>query len=142
LFFEEIRIICGAFMIVKNILLVDDSQPFNFLSRVTLESYINGCLVHEALNGKTALDYLAHAGKCPEVILLDINMPVMDGFEFLNEFEKKSKCKAVSKIFMLTSSMREEDKLASLRNKLVVGYFEKPLSESHIKEILASFSST
>src|ERR1700685_4270812 len=103
-------------MEIKKILLVDDSQPFNFLSRITLQQAIPSCQIDEALNGKTALDYITRSDECPDVILLDINMPVMDGFEFLKEFERKRKCSAHSKIFILTSSQREEDKRIALAN--------------------------
>jgi CheY-like chemotaxis protein len=70
-------------MEIKKILLVDDSPPFNFLSRTVLKESKVDCTVVEALNGKAALDYLELNPQWPEVILLDINMPVMDGFQFL-----------------------------------------------------------
>jgi CheY-like chemotaxis protein len=125
-------------MAVKKILLVDDSQPFNFLSRITLQQAIPQCTIDEALNGKSALDYIGRSSDCPDVILLDLNMPVMDGFEFLKEFEKKGKCTGMTKIFILTSSQREEDRETALSNKFVRGYLSKPLSPPQIEQILAT----
>lgn len=125
-------------MEVKKVLLVDDSQPFNFLSGLTLKAALPGCTVVDALNGKAALDILAKSEECPDVILLDINMPVMDGFEFLEEFERKSKCFNHSKVFMLTSSVLEEDRQAAMSFKFIKGYFSKPLTEEQIREIQAS----
>ncbi|MDB5282597.1 MAG: response regulator, partial [Bacteroidota bacterium] len=90
-------------MELKKILLVDDSQPFNFLTRLVLTQNGVNCKIDEALNGKTALDYINKSAECPDIILLDINMPVMDGFEFLAEFKKLSKC-ANTRIYILTSS--------------------------------------
>jgi CheY-like chemotaxis protein len=116
---------------IKKVLLVDDSAPGNFLSRILLKEYGLEALVDEVLDGASALEYILACEECPDVILLDINMPVMDGFQFLEEFEKRSKCVAHTKIFMLTSSQREEDKIVSLENKLVEGYFDKPLSKQH-----------
>lgn len=121
----------------KRILLVDDDEGFNFLNRMILNDVIDNCSVSEALNGSAALEMLSNQKECPEVILLDINMPGMDGFEFLQEFEKHPECYGYTKIFILTSSLREEDKISALDHKSVVGYFDKPLSDSNIAEIIA-----
>lgn len=120
----------------KRILLVDDDEGFNFLNRMILNEVIDNCLVSEALNGDAALKMILNQ-ECPEVILLDINMPGMDGFEFLTEFEKHPECYGYTKIFILTSSLLEEDKINALYHKSVVGYFDKPLSDNHIAEIIA-----
>ena len=117
-------------------LLVDDDEGFNFLNRIVFTDNKVICQVDEVTDGSAALDYLQQTNECPDVILLDINMPVMDGFEFLEHFEKYSKCSSLSKIFILTSSQREEDKEKSLGNKYVKGYFDKPLSGAHIQQIL------
>ena len=123
---------------LKKILLVDDSQPFNFLTRMVLKQNGIDCQVDEALTGKSALDYVIKGDDCPDVILLDINMPVMDGFEFLDEFGKKLKCRDKTKVFMLTSSTREEDKEMAFKSPAVKGYFDKPLNKEHVKIILAA----
>jgi CheY-like chemotaxis protein len=125
-------------MELKKILLVDDDEAFNFLNRIVFTDNNVNCLMDEVMDGKAALDYLQQSNACPDVILLDINMPVMDGFEFLEQFENYSKCSAVSKVFILTSSHREEDRQKSLANKYVKGYFDKPLNSSHVKQILAA----
>lgn len=126
---------------LKKILLVDDDEAFNFLNRIAIKDYDVNCQVDETMDGKAALDYLEKTKQCPDVILLDVNMPVMDGFEFLEHFEKQNKCNNFSKIFILTSSLRDEDRMKSLNNKAVKGYFDKPLTTAHIKKILADFES-
>lgn len=126
-------------MELKKILLIDDSEPFNFLSRAVLSDNKINCVVDAALNGEEALEYLKNTDSCPDVILLDLNMPVMDGFDFLDEYAKMEKCRDNSKLFVLTSSNRAEDKERAVRNKYVLGYFDKPLSYFHIKEILTFF---
>lgn len=127
-------------MELKKILLIDDSEPFNFLNQSILKDNGVTCAIDVALNGQEALDYLNDTDTCPDVILLDLNMPVMDGFGFLQEYAKLTKCTSQSKLFILTSSNREEDKVRATGNKYVLGYFDKPLSYFHIQEILSFFN--
>lgn len=128
-------------MNLNKILLVDDDKVLNFLNRKILKDNKVHCEVAEALNGQQALDYLDKSDECPDVILLDINMPQLDGFQFLTEFAKLSNPCTRTKIFMLTSSLRDEDKNAALANRLVTGYFDKPLSTMHIERMLDEFKS-
>jgi CheY-like chemotaxis protein len=125
-------------MELKNVLLVDGNEGFNFLNRIFFSDNKVNCNVHEATHGSTAMDYLEKSPVCPEVILPDINMPVKDGFEFLAHFEKYGKCLKNTHVFMLTSSGRDAGKLKSLTNKHVKGFFNKPLDDPHIRQILAA----
>jgi CheY-like chemotaxis protein len=109
-----------------------------------LESY-NVCqniLTHTS--AKSAIEFLKNIEKiagdeiekfAPEVILLDIDMPVLDGFHFLDEFENLSdKIKNYSKIVMLTSSINPKDIAKSRKNKYVVRYINKPLNQETIEK--------
>jgi CheY-like chemotaxis protein len=125
-------------MPLNKILLVDDDKALNFLNRIELLANQVDCTIDEVLNGQQALDYIASVHECPDVILLDINMPGIDGFGFLKEFNAKDKCCDQSKIFMLTSSQREEDINAALSYSFVKGYFDKPLTKAHIQEMLSA----
>jgi len=123
-------------MELQKMLLVDDDSAFNFLNRIILNANGINCVIEECLDGKAALDATNAEDKCPDVILLDINMPVMDGFEFLDEFEQQNKCSKHTKVFILTSSNQEEDRKKAFSYSCVKGYFDKPFNESHIGEIL------
>ena len=125
-------------MELKNVLLIDDDESYNFLSRIVFNDNKVSCDVHEALNGEAALHFLKNSMECPDVILLDINMPIMDGFEFLEQFEKYMRCAGTSNIFVLTSSGRDEDRVKSLENKYVKGFFSKPLNSSDVQQILTT----
>jgi CheY-like chemotaxis protein len=125
---------------MKNILLVDDDKVFNFLHRSTIIESKIACNVAEATDGQAALNYIENSSECPDVILLDINMPGLDGFQFLKKFEERGKCCAYTSIFMLTSSVRPEDKAKALANKFVKGYFDKPLAIEHLHEIAAKLN--
>lgn len=121
-------------MKVSSVLLVDDERAVNFLNKIVLDENCPECGVAVADNGKKALDYLAE-NECPDLIFLDLNMPVMDGFEFLDEFEKQQRCVGHSKIFVLTSSLRDEDRELALSKSTVSGYLPKPLTEEHLKTV-------
>ena len=123
----------------ERLLLVDDDTAFNFLNRIVLNSSGIDCEINACLDGMAALEYVTNCELCPDIILLDINMPIMDGFEFLDEFEKRSKC-TKTKVFMLTSSNQDEDRDGAFKYSCVKGYFDKPLTEQNVAEIISLYS--
>lgn len=127
------------------ILLVDDDDVTNFLSKEMLRLYMSSPKIDIALNGQEAVDYLiarAHdPDSLPNLILLDINMPVMDGWDFLAEFDKiKGKGFEKINIIMFTSSVYYEDIDRARTYASVQNIYSKPLDEEKIKEIIASCS--
>ncbi len=73
----------------------------------------------------------------PDVILLDLNMPVMDGWDFLEAFEKfQNDLSKIIKVFIVTSSVDEKDKLRSQTFSFVKGFISKPLSPDIIRSTL------
>ena len=130
-------------MSLRKVLLVDDDDAVNFLNRRKLKEFDPNCEVIEAIDGREALTYLEGTEECPDVILLDLNMPGLDGFGFLAKYQEMGKCVNQSKVFVfiVTSSLRNEDKVKAVTSGLVNGYFEKPLSENHIKIIGRLFQS-
>lgn len=86
-----------------------------------------------AEDGLVACDLVTNS-KCPDLIFLDIRMPRMDGFDFLDCLDRMGSC-ARTKVIMLTSSFRKEDKERALHYKHVVDYFEKPLTEKIVQEV-------
>ena len=124
-------------MQVKNILLVDDDLPSRRLADIVLQDAKVTCTVSEAKDGKEAIEMLRNSIEPPDVILLDINMPVMDGFGFLAEYKNLSTAGSNTKIYMLTTSVLEKDYTRALATGLVKDYFEKPLNEQHIEQIFS-----
>jgi CheY-like chemotaxis protein len=115
------------------VLLVEDDEITNFLSE-TILSALGITSVFATLNGMEGLTYLTQ--DCPDLILLDIAMPVMDGFEFLEEKQKTGACPA-SKVAMLTSSIRKTDQDKASAFPEVIDYLEKPLSPEKVQKLLA-----
>ncbi|MGF1638273.1 MAG: response regulator [Cyclobacteriaceae bacterium] len=123
------------------ILLVDDDETSNFISRRMINSLSLAEHTHQAINGKEAIDFLldkcmkASMSLCPEVVFLDINMPVMNGLEFLSEFSKyDQKLPHVPEIFILTSSNNPDDRAFTDKFSMVKGYINKPLTIEKLKD--------
>jgi len=130
-------------MIEKNpemIMLVDDSDTDNFISRRVLE--ISGFTKRIVIkdSGRSALEYLDanqnNPTELPELIFLDINMPIVDGFVFLYEFENMNQTvRDRCKIIILSSSNNKRDIDRIIDNSYVIDFVTKPLSLEAINEI-------
>lgn len=126
---------------LKRILLVDDDETTNFVHRYLLQKSGISESIAEVLHGAEAIDYLKTAeGAEVDLIFLDVNMPVMNGFEFLEAYENSDEVFMESRlILMLTSSIHPEDRKRASSFSSLVGYYEKPLSEQVLKEIQAKY---
>lgn len=111
----------------KHILLVEDDEAMNFLSVTILEEISMGSLIGVTTDGEMALDYISKKG-LPDIIFLDIRMPIMDGFEFLEEFTKRYDTGRI-KVVIMTSSTRMADRQRAFEYHCVIDYMEKPLTE-------------
>lgn len=123
---------------MNEILLIDDNYIDNYINKKIVTNEKIADTISVMLSPIEALDYLANKkDKYPELILLDIKMPQMDGFEFLSEFSKlpeaqKSKCR----IIMLSSSHNMQDIEAAKKSPYVVEYLIKPLDASKLNAVI------
>ena len=107
------------------VMIVDDSEADQFLAKHVLEEFDPNLEVLQAYDGLEALEMLKRLETQPDVIFLDINMPRMNGHEFLKAYSAWEEQSVV--IVMLTSSDQEADREKSRAHKAVVDYFTKPL---------------
>ncbi|MEP2026135.1 MAG: response regulator [Reichenbachiella sp.] len=133
--------------VISNILLVDDDPTSLFLQQHLLTDVckFNG-QIHECHNGKMALDYIENKGEFisngktypkPELILLDINMPVMNGFEFLDAYKVlPQELRGGIVISMLTSSLNKLDKDKAQNYKDVSDFITKPITKEQLLDIV------
>ena len=117
----------------RKILLVDDDEASNFLSDTILRDMNAASEIVVADDGSTATNFVGN-GDCPDIIFLDIRMPRMDGFRFLDYLNKLDNCKN-TKVVMLTSSARKEDREKAFHYSNVLDYFEKPLTEQIVRKV-------
>jgi CheY-like chemotaxis protein len=128
---------------LKSVMLIDDDECTNLLNSMVVEEMNCAERIQVIPNAREAFASFkaglndSSDALIPELIFLDINMPVMDGWEFLAEFEKLSheqKSKAI--VVMLTTSFNPEDHLRALQIESVAAFRNKPLSVEILKEIL------
>ncbi len=122
------------------IMLVDDNDTDNFISKRIIEITKFASRTEVKNSGKSALQYLEqeknNIDNLPDIIFLDINMPIVDGFIFLVEFEMfpeavKEKCK----IIILSSSNNKRDIAKIIDNDYVIKFITKPLTEKALEEV-------
>ncbi|HKG07962.1 MAG TPA: response regulator [Pedobacter sp.] len=122
------------------VMVVDDAPADRFLAKKILTKYGFAEDVVSVESAMDALDYLIRnqgdVQTLPDLIFLDINMPEMSGFDFLDEYHKlaepvKRKCIIV----MLSSSLHPEDREKALNSPYVCQFLNKPLNAQKLQEV-------
>ena len=126
------------------VLIIDDDDASNFFTRMILEEWGHVRNTQIVESGMEALEYLKatkkHNDVLPDLIFLDINMPGMDGWEFIEEYKKFDK-ELQSKIIivMLTTSDNPDHKMLAKTHDVVAGYRTKPLTKDMLKDIVDKY---
>ena len=125
--------------ILNNVLLIDDDEVSNFLSKSALEQFGQSRNITSTLSAKQALAYLKdqlEKNEAPDLIILDISMPEMDGWEFLREYNKlNSSLKAKIAIVVLSASVHPYDEEKAEAFDIVNAFKSKPITVDMVKDI-------
>ena len=127
---------------LKKILLVDDDEHTNFLNRTIIRHSQFADEVVSQIKAEEALQYLAEGtrnGDLPDLIFLDINMPLMDGWDFMREYAQMRLNGTGPRVIMLTSSINPKDEERAAAIKELSGFRSKPLSYDVLSDIYDHF---
>ncbi len=126
---------------LKCVLLIDDDEPTNFVNQLVVEE--TGCAdkIVKAESGQKALDYIASVASQPDaqpdLIFLDINMPAMNGWEFLDRYENLPEAQKCAKlVIMLTTSQNPDDRKRASEISNVNDFISKPLTGETLQKII------
>lgn len=126
---------------LESILLVDDDHITNFIHQKIIDSL--KCTEHMkvAKNGKEAIAYLSQeSSKFPDLIFLDINMPKMNGWEFLEAYEQLSKDSGNKSIIVILTTSQNPDDFEKAKSNPHVNLIEnKPLTKDMINNIVTYY---
>jgi CheY-like chemotaxis protein len=124
-----------------DVLIIDDDVVNNFIAETLIKRASKHTNITVCLNGRDAIEKLLsikqESGKLPEFIFLDLAMPVMDGWKFLDEYHRLNIGDGSnSQIIILSSSIFRHDIDRALKHSVVKEYISKPLNMELIRKVL------
>ena len=127
---------------LRKILLIDDDEHTNFLNKTIIRHAKFAEEVVSQVRAEEALDYIREQlenGDLPDLIFLDINMPLMDGWDFIKEYGDMTLNGNQPKVIMLTSSINPKDEQRAMEIEEITGFRSKPLSHELLEDIFDTY---
>ncbi len=125
---------------VNSIMLIDDDAATNFYHKIIIQRLNCSNRIEVFDDATEALQYLENAEELPDIIFLDINMPKMNGWEFIEEIVKNGMNEILndSTIVVLTTSLNSNDKEKALKYGIISDFRLKPLTKETLLEVMDS----
>ncbi len=120
---------------IRKIMIVDDNEPDQFYAKIIVRKFNENIEVIPAFDGKQALELLSDSECNPEIIFVDINMPGMDGHDFLKKYSALSENPGV--VVMLSTSKEERDRLTIEQFDCVRMHLVKPMKKEYLEMLSA-----
>lgn len=116
--------------------LIDDDRIFSVIAQVLLRKIYPNIIVECFCCGEDALQQLLSCGGelRPDILFLDINMPMMDGWEFLEKLQQIEQ--VVTPVCLTSSSIDPQDQMKASAHPRVIGFMEKPFQEASVKDLI------
>ncbi|CAM4271955.1 response regulator [Zobellia nedashkovskayae] len=126
---------------LNSILLIDDDEINNILHSVFINKLDLDLQVNTVLNGQEGIDFIMGKDlELPCMVMLDLKMPIMDGWEFMKAYEESvpKELKEQITIVLVTTSDNEEDKDRAEVNEFIDDFSQKPLSDDTFRHLIQS----
>lgn len=128
---------------INNAWIIDDDKILSYVLQRIMGSLNFSEKIEVFENGQEAINQLAdiklNPDSLPDVILLDLNMPVMDGWQFLDEFEKIHLDKKIT-LYIVSSSIDARDHKKAKSYKTVSDFLIKPIGKKQIEQMIESYN--
>lgn len=129
----------------STVMLIDDNEMDNFINQKIIEANSFASEIYTNTNGLSALEFLNNLAvkkgtlneMLPDVIFVDLNMPLINGFQFIEKFyEMPDEFTSRSKIVILTSSLNDGDREIARRLNPEIVFLNKPLTEDALSSLI------
>ncbi|HWB26574.1 MAG TPA: response regulator [Chitinophagaceae bacterium] len=128
--------------VFDKVLLVEDDPITILVCKRTIEIARFANEVKSVINGQEAIDFLKAGEEIPDLILLDLNMPILNGWEFLEWYTGwVSSAPKVPSVYILSSTVDPEDQKKAMEYSCVKGFISKPLTKEHLASLEKEYGS-